>query len=463
MTRFLFLNCLFFIVLFIVPLYSQRLHFFKMSFLVFTTAIVVMFIPGIDPLGWGYYVVFGLIVLRSSYFFQGWSLSKTQLLDEELDMAARGLKLENKLLQEIRSKTAELEGRAVELSRFYEKTKEMSKTLDNVGTFYVFASALAENFKYERIKLVLYSDDKARGTDPENIYEATYEEMIGQQDKEAGLASIRSSKSPLREFETKILEEVFLRQRSISIVDPSVDTMAQSLKLWPDFKTFYAHPIFIEKNIFAIVIVLGIEVRDGALLSILFERFNAEMQRLKLYQKVQMLAITDGMTGVYVRRHLMERFEGELERSKRFDFKLSYLMVDIDHFKNINDQYGHLVGDVVLKQVAQIIKKNVRELDLVGRYGGEEFGVLLIETDDSGALYVAERIRAAVEEKDFKAYDENLKVTLSIGCSTLSDKAKDVAFLIETADAALYKAKHEGRNRVCTAGPVPPQRHNKKG
>jgi diguanylate cyclase (GGDEF)-like protein len=138
-------------------------------------------------------------------------------------------------------------------------------------------------------------------------------------------------------------------------------------------------------------------------------------------------------------------------------------MIDIDHFKNINDQYGHLVGDVILKQVAQIIKKNVRELDLVGRYGGEEFGVLLIETDDSGALYVAERIRAAVAEKEFKAYDESLRVTLSIGCSTLSDKARDVASLIETADAALYKAKHEGRNKVMSAGPVPPQRHNKKG
>ena len=124
-------------------------------------------------------------------------------------------------------------------------------------------------------------------------------------------------------------------------------------------------------------------------------------------------------------------------------------MIDVDRFKDFNDQYGHLVGDVVLKQTAETIKKNIRELDLAGRYGGEEFGVLLVETDRSGALFVAERIRTAVAEKSFKAYDENLKATVSIGCASLSKDQADAGLIIEAADQALYEAKRQGRNKVC--------------
>ena len=150
-----------------------------------------------------------------------------------------------------------------------------------------------------------------------------------------------------------------------------------------------------------------------------------------------------------MRRHLIERLEEEIDRSKRFGFKLSFLMIDVDHFKHFNDQYGHLVGDVVLKQVADSIKKNVREVDLVGRYGGGGVGVLFIDTDEEGAVFVAERIRKAVSERAFKAYDENLKATISIGCSTFSQKINAVDLLVDTADSALYQAKRQGRNKVC--------------
>jgi diguanylate cyclase (GGDEF)-like protein len=128
-------------------------------------------------------------------------------------------------------------------------------------------------------------------------------------------------------------------------------------------------------------------------------------------------------------------------------------MIDVDFFKHFNDDYGHLVGDVVLKEVAQTIKKNIREVDLVGRYGGEEFGVLLIETGESEAFLVAERIRRSVEGKKYKAYDENLKITVSIGCATYSASLFEASLLIDSADAALYQAKRMGRNRVCILHP----------
>ena len=211
-----------------------------------------------------------------------------------------------------------------------------------------------------------------------------------------------------------------------------------------------AYPMFVEKKIFGIVLVTGLQFQKTKLLNILLGRFVSEMERIRLYDRVQTLAITDGLTGVYVRRHLLERLEGELDRSKRFGFKLSFLMIDIDYFKNFNDSYGHLVGDVVLKQVAETIRSSVREVDLVGRYGGEEFGVLLIETDESLAFMVAERVRRSIEERAFKAYDEKLKVTVSIGCSTYSYyEISDASMLIESADSALYQAKRLGRNKVC--------------
>ena len=145
----------------------------------------------------------------------------------------------------------------------------------------------------------------------------------------------------------------------------------------------------------------------------------------------------------------MERLQGEVDRCKRFNLKLSFLMIDVDFFKRFNDDYGHLVGDVVLKHVAATIKASTREVDLVGRYGGEEFGVLLVETDQSHAAAAAERIRSAIAERAFTAYDEILKVTISAGCATYSPLRNEAALIVEAADAALYEAKHRGRNQVC--------------
>ncbi|HXV18877.1 MAG TPA: GGDEF domain-containing protein, partial [Candidatus Omnitrophota bacterium] len=249
-------------------------------------------------------------------------------------------------------------------------------------------------------------------------------------------------------FDQKICETVFRQQSTFQAGDRDGGAQ-ESIRLWPDFLPFVAQPIFIHNKIFAVLIILGVEKEDVQRLSILTEGFASEAQRVKLYEKVEKLAITDGLTGMVVRRHLVERLEEEMDRARRFGFKLSFLMIDIDYFKNFNDQYGHLVGDVVLKQVSETIKKNVREIDIVGRYGGEEFGVLLVETDESGAFFVAERIRRAIADRPFRAYDENLRVTISVGCSTHSPALNDVNLLIEAADSALYQAKRQGRNRVC--------------
>jgi len=173
------------------------------------------------------------------------------------------------------------------------------------------------------------------------------------------------------------------------------------------------------------------------------------LERIKLYEKMQELSIYDSLTKVYNRRYFMQRYLTEFERAKKINIDLSLLMIDIDYFKKINDSYGHLVGDAVLREVAKLIRDNLREIDFVGRFGGEEFSVILPETDKAGAIMVAERISSRISREYIRVFDETLTTTVSIGISALTLDITDSKSFMEIADKALYKAKVTGRNRVC--------------
>lgn len=173
------------------------------------------------------------------------------------------------------------------------------------------------------------------------------------------------------------------------------------------------------------------------------------VERIKLYQRLQELSILDSLTGIYNRRYFNMRYLEEFERARRLGLKLSFLMIDIDNFKKINDTYGHLVGDLVLRNVAKLILKNLREMDFAARFGGEEFSVILPETDKAGAIMVAERISLRISREHIRAFDELLVVTVSVGVASFPYNALHSDVLVEIADKALYKAKVSGRNRVC--------------
>lgn len=167
--------------------------------------------------------------------------------------------------------------------------------------------------------------------------------------------------------------------------------------------------------------------------------------------RLEQLAQTDPLTQLLNRRALTERITAEMERALRYDSTLALLMIDLDHFKRVNDTYGHLVGDDVLRDVAKLLVDTIRVSDIVARYGGEEFLVLLPETDDAGAESFADRIRAAVEEHDFTDGGEHpqLRLTASIGVAMYpAARVESVEDLFARADAALYRAKADGRNRV---------------
>ena len=175
------------------------------------------------------------------------------------------------------------------------------------------------------------------------------------------------------------------------------------------------------------------------------------LQRVALYRQVQESATHDGLTGLLVRRTFRERLKEEAERSVRRSAPMTFLMVDLDRFKQVNDTYGHLVGDVVLREVANLIRGSVREMDLVGRYGGEEFGVLLPEADRDLGFQIAERIRRTIESAPIRAYDEEIHMTVSVGAALCPALTSDAEELVEKADQAMYRAKETGRNKTVVA------------
>ena len=187
------------------------------------------------------------------------------------------------------------------------------------------------------------------------------------------------------------------------------------------------------------------EKRDTDLLMAMVNQAAIVLDNTKLFK----LAITDGLTGLYLVRHFKNKLASEEKRAKRYNKIFSILFFDIDHFKKFNDTYGHHIGDEVLKQVAAIFKNSLRDgIDIAARYGGEEMIALLPETDIKGAYIVAERLRNAVANHEFTGYKTSLHVTISIGISEFPSSDTDSLELIRKADTALYQSKEGGRNKT---------------
>jgi diguanylate cyclase (GGDEF)-like protein len=177
--------------------------------------------------------------------------------------------------------------------------------------------------------------------------------------------------------------------------------------------------------------------------------FAAQQQQLELLRQIHTLATTDALTGVSNRHQLFARGETELPLALRHGRPLSGLMLDIDSFKAVNDLYGHDVGDQVLRSVAELLSSNSRREDIVARYGGEAFIVVLPETDPEAAgTHMAERIRASLEQTVIQTTHGPLRVTASIGIAPVTPNTSSLLEVIQRADQALYAAKHSGRNRV---------------
>ncbi|MDD5269617.1 MAG: sensor domain-containing diguanylate cyclase [Candidatus Omnitrophica bacterium] len=333
-----------------------------------------------------------------------------------------------------------LQNQVHDILDLYEVTKKMSASLEMDEMLRIFREAISKISKFVTAKVILIDESQEAP-----IARITYE-IHNPSTKKPLSAGVHSG--PPVKFDQILAESISSRKEVIYLKSPIDRDHPFREYLGDGDRSFIALPLLSEGIPIGILTIEGIDEEHAESFSILAEQLSLELKKISLYERVQSLAITDGLTGIYVRRHFLERYAEDFARSKRHNLKLSVLMIDLDHFKQCNDAYGHLVGDIVLKEIAKIMKDFVRQVDLIGRYGGEEFVLALPDTDRNSAIAVAERIRQEVERHKFKAYDETIAMTISAGVATYPDNGDDVQVLIDKADQALYRAKEEGRNRV---------------
>lgn len=262
-------------------------------------------------------------------------------------------------------------------------------------------------------------------------------------------------------FPTSIAQQA-IEQRSVIIIpdlaaqtDPALGKSGLLLGI----RSVLCVPVMLVQEIVALIYVYKtdpatrpFDQHDVQLAVAISHQAALTIQRAHLLDKARVLeqwAMTDSLTGLHNRRHTLLLAELEFQRARRYRHPLTTLMVDVDHFKHVNDTHGHAAGDQVLHAVATRCRRSLREIDLMGRYGGDEFVVLLIETDLVGAQRVAERLRQSVAEAPpIDTPQGPLSVTISVGVATATESCPNLTVLLNGADAALYAAKNAGRNRV---------------
>jgi len=316
---------------------------------------------------------------------------------------------------------SELCNREITMASLYDITKNMSQYLTFNEIFAALSVFLKESFVFKKGELLILKEEEDRISI----------------DKSYKMCKDDDMKDVCQESDYGSIIKLFAKDKKEAYIPKG------------GLNSFGAIPLLSENKFVGILTVEGMPRIDFDRLVIVATQFALEMKKVLLYETVEALAITDSLTTLYTRRYFFERLGEELNRSKKHGFKFAFLMVDIDDFKICNDTHGHLVGDVILRDVSRIIKESIREIDLAARYGGEEFSVMLPETDKKGAFFAAERIRKKVEESIFKAYDEKLKVTVSAGLAIYPEDASTIEDIVEKADKALYMAKSSGKNIVC--------------
>lgn len=222
------------------------------------------------------------------------------------------------------------------------------------------------------------------------------------------------------------------------------------------FRSLISVPLISQSRISGILRLSGKEKKaytfdDLRLLDFVSDLASSAINNARLYKTTEELSIKDSLTGFYIHRYFKERLGQETERSRISNLPLSIIMIDIDHFKDYNDRYGHSAGDKVLLGISKVMRENIKDSYIIARYGGEEFVMLLPNTGKEEAKALAERLRKGISSYKFILRREETGVTISAGVSSYSDEIKSGEELLKKADFYLYKAKKEGRNRMCAA------------
>ena len=304
----------------------------------------------------------------------------------------------------------------------------------------------------------------AANLDREGLLEIVVKTAVDGVGADAGRASVRpNANAPLEQV--ALTGGLAGLEEAVRAAEARVLETGEPCEATVDGVAALSHPMRRGDDVHARVSgVVSVARRDRAfsatereLFHYLAEQAAVSIENVGLHETVERQAVTDELTGLFNRRRFQEAMATEVERSKRFGQPLGLVLLDLDDFKNVNDTYGHQQGDLVLREVARVLRETSREIDEPARYGGEELAVVLPGTDLEGAYNLAERVRAGIEELALPLLDGDgiLRVTASFGVATLPGSADDMRDLVAAADEALYRAKRAGKNRTVRAEASP--------
>jgi diguanylate cyclase (GGDEF)-like protein len=304
----------------------------------------------------------------------------------------------------------------------------------------------------------------ASNLDREGLLEIVVRTAVDGVGADAGRASVRpNASSPLEQV--ALTGSVDGLEEAVRAAEAKVLETGEPCEATVDGVGALSHPMRRGDDVHARVSgVVSVARRDRAftvaereLFHYLAEQAAVSIENVGLHETVERQAVTDELTGLFNRRRFQEAMATEVERSKRFGQPVGLVLLDLDDFKAVNDTYGHQQGDLVLREVARVLRETSREIDEPARYGGEELAVVLPGTDLEGAYNLAERVRAGIEELALPLLDGDgaLRVTASFGVATLPGSADDMRELVAAADEALYRAKRAGKNRTVRAEASP--------
>jgi diguanylate cyclase (GGDEF)-like protein len=337
----------------------------------------------------------------------------------------------------LNKRTSELEKSQAQIETIYETSRDLGEILNLEEVTDEFLNIVQKILGYQFCSIFILNDS--------NTLSLLGEIKEGEKIKYS---------EPVTKHLNGILEKVTTTGKPVRIFD--LTNAYGHQRESDEFKSLLAVPMISRGKVIGVLDAKSKRVgaflnQDEKIFSILAGSAALAIENASLHQKTQELTITDELTGIYNYRYFIKKLSQEIKRAERYSQSLSLLMIDIDWFKRCNDTYGHLFGNKVLKELTQRIKDSVRDVDVVNRYGGEEFAVILPQTNNKDAQMIGERIRHRVESTDFEVEEGGLivKVTVSLGVATYPENATTAEQLVEKVDQALYLAKGRGKNLVC--------------
>lgn len=329
----------------------------------------------------------------------------------------------------------------------------ISQSIKNIDKDTDFYSARAKQLELQiqgRKELSAFTKEMGRILDPELVKKRLLEKI------ESLFHGERISFSASGLENDAVTQWVSERKIAVLIKDVAADPRFSSFRNSPQLVgngSVLAVPLIVGKSLFGIIRIDSKTPQrfmetDLQQLELYANIAALALENSQLYRRLHAMATQDELTGLATHKKFQERLTEEILRAARYRFSLSLAILDIDHFKMVNDRFGHLVGDDVLRKVSEILKKKCREVDFAARYGGEEFAVLLPQTGLEQSFEFAEQIRKTIAQQTIFAFGQNLQITISAGCSAFPQDAQIPSQLIRCADERLYKAKMLGRNQV---------------